>query len=159
LKGIAGYDFVISLALFAIIYLYLFNFMPFLTTGSRSSTDILLEETRQLSDEIVKSAGYPENWTSINNMEKLGLCYYNKLTYENILDEKKIEEIAGVNCSDLETKTITNMKFAIEIKTQTGPYCCPASIPPKARVMQRTAYVFDGYASTPALVKVYTWPS
>ncbi len=157
LKGISGYDFVISLALFAIVYLYLFNFLPFLTTGARHSNDVLLEETMQLSNAIVKSAGYPENWTTVSSMELLGLCYYDKVTYERILDKKKLEAVTGANCSDLKPKTTTNLNFAFEITTRYGTYSCTATIPQTARIMQRTAYVFDGYASTPAVVKVYTW--
>ena len=155
-KGNTDFDFILSIALFSIAYVSIFTFLPYITLSSSDQSDFILHESDYLSTILVKSPGYPKNWTDINNVVKLGFSYYDNTYYPNILDYKKIESLTGVTCNSLRTKTEIDLNFSINIKADIS-YNCTGTIPDYARRIDRTAYTFNGTHYIPTVFQLYTW--
>ncbi len=157
MKAAVDYDFILSIVLFSIIYVYLFTFFPFLTTGAKDVSDELLTEANYLSEVIVKSPGYPKNWTNISEVELFGLAYYNQTYYPNLISIEKTKALNQTNCSELWSKQFTTVAYAVRVKTSSDEYSCIGDIPSSARKIERYACLKDNYSCIPCIMEVYSW--
>ena len=161
-KGVLNIDFIVAFILFIVVYFSIFQSMLFFSIGSREAPDELLMESRYFSDILVKSGGYPKNWTEISpiSLEYLGFAYYNRTTYPNILDKKKVEELTSQNCLDLLEYTDLTINFIVIIETEKGiSYGCIAAVgsPSDVRTIERVVYLFDGQNYTSSKLILQTW--
>lgn len=156
MKGDIDFDFILSIVLFLIIYIIIFQTISFLTLGARETPDIYSMEIVQLSEQFMKSAGSPEIW-DLANVTKLGFAYYNESCKQNILDYNKIILINNTDCSNLTEKTATTVKF--NIKFETNNYVLNCSNAPKstARIVERSGMVYDGNTYEPIKMRLYVW--
>ena len=156
MRGSTDYDFILSIALFAVVYVSIFTFLPYMTLSSSDQQDLLFHESDYLSSVLIKSPGYPKNWTDVNNVVKLGLSYYETTYYPNILDYDKVQNLTGVTCNSLRAKSDIDLNFSINVKADYN-YNCTGSIPDYARRVDRPVQIYNGSSYEPAVFQLYVW--
>ena len=158
-KGSVDYDFILSIGLFAIAYVSLFTLLPYINSTSITTQDNLIQEANYLSSILIKTPGYPKNWTSTSDVYSLGFCYYDNTSYyPNIIDLNKVKALTSVSCSSLQEKTEVKTSFAINLKLNNGTsYNCTGSVPDKARLIERKVMVNANKIYMPGKIELYMW--
>jgi hypothetical protein len=157
MKGDIDYDFIFAFVLFLSMYLSVFNIIPFLTISSNEEPDSLSMEASYLSEQLVKSPGEPFSWNTVSSNENLGLAYYFYTYKPNVLDYSKLLAINGTSCDSLKAKTIMNVNFMINVKTQKATLNCTGTPSSTARLVERIVTVYDGYGYWPGTLQLYVW--
>jgi len=158
MRGDLNIDFVMAIILFVSVYALLYTLLPSATISFKKTPDPLATASYYFSDILMTTPGIPINWTTVNEVSRLGLAYGNNVTiYPNILDAKKVGAIDGQTCSDLKAKTSITLDFAIRVESSSRNYSCTATIPKTARLIERVGYLRNNTDYAPVKVKTWTW--
>lgn len=158
MKGDLNVDFVMAVILFVSFYALLYTILPSATIGFTKNPDPLATASYYLADSLITTPGTPFNWSSMSDATRLGLTYSTTFfDYPNILDAKKVGALNSQTCSSLKSKTDVTLNFAIVIETDSATHSCTATIPKKARLIERVGYVKNGTNYSPAKIKIWTW--
>jgi len=156
-KGMMEYDIVIAVVLFLAAYVVTMrtSIYPMIRTERR--TDPYEPGNDLMEQIIIRTPGEPRDWSSMDEVQTLGLSHHDKGNSPNILDIDKLEAINGMDCGILEDKIPVDTSIEIRVESGEGTHECFEEGWTPDRKKQSTIYVWNGthYVEGRATIKVW----
>ncbi len=158
-KGIMTYDFIIAVMIFITGYIIAMRASAYPLDTLRTQRDPDQIENILISQTITQNPGKPRNWSSINQVQELGLTYYEEGNNPHILDLQKLEEINQTRCSELEEKipVETSLKIKVSEIESDKTYKCQANETAGARTKRTRSYIWTGEEYRESEIEIQTW--
>lgn len=154
-KGVGGIEFVIAVTFFLVSFWYVFLQASEMLTEEPVNEDLRQPIIKMYSGHIIKNPGTPSDWDS--GFTDFGLAYYeNGRTFNNILDEDKLDYADNVSCENIDVNLFKKNDFGFEVTSNTGTWAC--NNPPKKDVLlERFVYVRSSNGEYhPAVIGVWS---
>lgn len=119
-----SYDFIVAVVMFLAVYTIMLETSIYPLAGTERTTDIYTSESRLVTEILTKTPGYPPNWTTLSEVDQLGLTRYHKGNNPQILDVNKLEVLNDSYCSELNSKLPVNTSIKIKINARNKTYEC-----------------------------------
>ncbi|MBS3060647.1 MAG: hypothetical protein J4432_04020 [DPANN group archaeon] len=162
-RGNYNFDFIIALAFFLGFYATIFTILPYYEVQPTIIEDPLKEESAYLEHVLIRTPGYPSNWTTLSEVQRIGLAVENETIEYGILDSNKVLAINAQDCSALQHLSGITTNFKIRIETGSTSYECNTSISGAARYLEKPVSIREDNATAMTVayetgkIRIWIW--